>query len=272
MQGVLPSGLEFQVTLPIDLFSSACVIATESSRWDVEARPQGCMKAGRAAIATAQHLGQPPLHLLVTIDSAIPIGAGLGSSTADIVAAVRATAAALDADVSSHDIGRIAGSIELSDGTMHAGMCITDRRGMLVEELPWTPPLHVVALVPEGRAVSTERVSLDAQRKHAPTYSRLLEDLRAASARRDPHPFVEAAMASAKLHQAILPNPLLAQAPGLCRRTGAAGWNVAHTGTVLGLLFHDRSRATEAVSDLRRDPTFAGIRVMQASVVERRAS
>lgn len=268
VQGVLPSGLEFQVTLPIDLYSSARVVATESSQWEAEVRPRCRRKAGQAAIATAQHLGSPPLHLFVTIDSTIPIGAGLGSSTADIVATVRATAVALDADVTRHDIGRIAGSIEFSDGTMHSGMCITDRRGRLVEEFPWTPPLHVVALVPQGRAVSTEDVPLAAQRQHARTFSGLLDDLRAASAQRDAQPFVEVAMASAKLHQAILPNPLLAQAPELRRRTGAAGWNVAHTGTALGLLFHDRAQAIEAASDLERDPTVAGSPVLQASVVE----
>jgi L-threonine kinase len=269
VQGVLPDGREFQVTLPIDLFSSAHVVASDGPEWVVEVEPRDRHKAAAAAEATARKLESSPLRLTVTIDSAIPVGAGLGSSTADIVATVRATAGALAATLTPHEVGHIAGAIEPSDGTMHAGMCVTDRRGGLIEMWPWAPSFHLVVLVPEGRSVATEAVVLDRQRDRAGSYAQILEDLRAATRRRDPRPFVEAAMCSATMNQDVLANPLLARASEFRWRTGAAGWNVAHTGTALGLLFHDHDQATAAASELRRDAKVGGLRLLRASVVAR---
>lgn len=267
VQGVLPDGRDFQVTLPIDLFSSARVVAAESAEWVVHVEPRDRTKAAAAAEAAARHLGSSPLRLDVKIDSAIPVGAGLGSSTADVVATVRATARALAACMTAHEIGGIAGAIEPSDGTMHSGMCVTDRRGRLLEAWPWTPTLHVVVLVPEGRTVATESVVLDRQRESAASYMGLLDDLRAAAHRRDPGPFVEAAVTSAALHQVVLTNDLVALAPELSRETCAAGWNIAHTGTALGLLFHDADCATAAAMVLASDPRLGGIATTRATAL-----
>lgn len=269
VQGVLPDGREFQVTLPIDLFSSARVVAIEGPEWVVEVEPRDRHKAAAAAEATARQLESPPMHLTVTIDSTIPVGAGLGSSTADVVATVLATASALTATLTPDEVGRIAGAIEPSDGTMHAGMCVTDRRGGLIETWPWAPSFHLVVLVPEGRSVATEAVVLDGHRERAGSYEQILDDLRAAARRRDPLQFVKAAMSSAAMNQDVLANPLLARAPDLCRRTGAAGWNIAHTGTALGLLFLNHHHATAAASELRRDAKVGGLRLLRASVVAR---
>lgn len=270
VQGVLPDGQEFQVTLPMDVFTSAHVVVVENDEWTARAEPPDRTKAASAAVATARHLGSPPLHLTVTIDSAIPIGAGLGSSTADVVATVRATAAALAAPLTPYEIGSIAGAIEPSDGTMHPGMCVTDRRGRLIEAWPWTPTFHVIVLVPEGAGVATEAVVLDGQRERAASYASLLDGLRVAAHRRDPLPFVEAAVTSAGWH--VLANDLVERAPELCRDTGAAGWNVAHTGTALGLLFHAGDRAMTAAATLDSDPRLAGISLIRATTLTGRGT
>jgi L-threonine kinase len=51
----------------------------------------------------------------------------------------------------------------------------------------------------------------------------------------------EAATLSARTHQKILYNPLLEWAQALARETGAVGICRAHSGTVVGLLFHKAS-------------------------------
>lgn len=271
VQGVLPDGQAFQVTMPMDVFSSAHVVARQREDWVALSHPRDRTKAAAAALATAQHLGSPPLHLTVTIDSTIPIGAGLGSSTADVVATVRATATALAAVLTPNEIGSIAGAIEPTDGTMHRGMCVTDRRGRLLEAWPWTPTFHVVVLVPEGRGVATEAVALDRQREWASAYAELLDGLRVAAHLRDPRPFIEAAATSAALHQEVLANDLLARAPALARDTGAAGWNIAHTGTALGLLFAEPDRATTVATTLPSRPGLAGVRAFRATTLTGRS-
>lgn len=267
VQGVLPDGMEFQVTLPIDRFSFARVRVTESADWAVGVTPPDRTKAAAAALATARFIGSPPLRIAITVDGDLPIGVGLGSSTADVVAAVRATAAALAASLTPHETGSIAGAIEPTDGTMHAGMCVTDRRGGLLEAWSWTPTFHVVILVPEGEGVATDEVSLEGQQDSAAAYARLLDDLRHAVRRRDPQLFADAAVTSAALHAAVRPNPLVALAPALAHETGAAGWNVAHTGTAVGLLFFESRRADQAAATASSDARLTGITAMRATAL-----
>ena len=267
VQGVLPDGTEFQVTLPIDRLSFARVTVRDSSTWAVDVRPPDRTKAAAAAMATAQYIGSSPLRIAVAIDSDLPIGAGLGSSTADVVASVRATADALATTLTPHEIGAIAGAIEPTDGTMHPGMCVTDRRGGLLETLPWAPTFHVVVLVPEGVTVTTEDVALDRQRDRAASYARLLDGLRRASRRHAPGPFADAAIASTALHQDVLPNPLAALAPALAHETRAAGWNVAHTGSALGLLFLEPHRAAAAALAVTSDARLRGVTPLRATTL-----
>lgn len=265
VQGMLSDGTAFQVTLPVRLFSTVTVTASPATTSTVDVTPRDRSKAAAAAAATASLVSDQAAHLAVVLANEIPVGAGLGSSTADVVAAIRATAAAFGRVLTAAEVGSIAGSIEVSDGTMHDGICVTDRRGTLLEAWPWWPAFHVVALVPAAPGVDTETVDLHGHLEHAPTYERLLSDLRSAAERRDPHPFLAAAATSATLHQAILGNPLVELVDELMATTGAAGWNIAHTGTALGLLFDGEASAAAGAAELRRRPPLPDLRVLVAA-------
>lgn len=261
VQGTLADGGQFQITLPVDLASTAVVELRRAPRPSVEVSPRRCTKAARAVLLTLSAIGAPPHRARLHLRSRLPVGAGLGSSTADIVAAVRAVAGALGTTCSTGLAGRLAGAIEASDGTMHPGVCVVDRRGALLRPLPWWPRFHLVVLVP-ARAVRTADVDLSGQSSNAARYRELLDQVIEGAARRDTAAFVDAAKVSAELNQPLVPNRLLPLAPLLALHTGAIGWNVAHTGSALGLSFADAGAAVEAAGVLGRDRRLDDVRIL----------
>lgn len=271
VQGTLPDGCEFQITLPIDRASHAAVELAPAAFTTVEVSPTGRTKAARALALAVSALGSEPYAARLSLADSLPVGAGLGSSTADIVATVRAVAGSFDSSLSPDRIGELAGAVEPSDGTMFPGIAVVDRRGRLLEALPWWPSFHVVVLVPRATR-DTATIDLAAHRANAARYRELLDQVVEGAERRDVAAFVDAARVSADLHQDVVPNEFVPLAPSLARRTGAVGWNVAHTGSALGLLYDDADVAAGAMAKLRRQIQLAGVRLLSAttpsSVVE----
>lgn len=113
-QGRLHRGL---VTIPLDgLRSTAQLILNESAILSVVPREK--TKALRAAHLTLEQLGRAKAGGLLRIESNIPVGHGYGSSTADVVASIRAAAAALGTKLPPASISRLAVAAETaSDAT-----------------------------------------------------------------------------------------------------------------------------------------------------------
>ena len=93
------------------------------------------------------HLRRARVRADVRVSSPIPRGRGLGSSSADLSAAIVATALALGVELSPYDIAQIALSIEPTGGVMMPGLALFDHRaGMVRESLGPPPPMEIVAL------------------------------------------------------------------------------------------------------------------------------
>lgn len=261
----MPDGCAFQITLPIQETSRAHAELRPAHRHHVDVVPCERTKAAEAAARALDASGAGPHEVRLSLHRSLPVGAGLGSSTADIVAAIHAVAVAVGTTIPPHLAGEIAGRIEASDGTMFDGIAIVDRRGRLLRPLSWWPRFHVVVLIPE-RTVETAAVDLSSHRGDARRYRELIDQVIEGSERRDPAAFVDAAKASAALNQRLMPNPLLVLAPRLAGLTGAVGWNVAHTGSAMGLLYHDATLAAAAPAILRGEGDLAGVRLLSSAV------
>lgn len=256
-QGVLPDGTAFVVTCPIDRGTTVEVSLSPASSLEIVGVPAGRERLAQALRRTAELLELSPHRVTVSHATELPVGKGMASSTADIVAASRALAAAAGMALAPEHLAALASSIEPSDGVMYDGIVAADRRtGALVRAWDWWPSFTVVAVVPPA-TFATADARLDTQRQHAEEYAALLARLDAAVVARDAAAFARVAARSAELGQSVVSNRVFVRLAARVDEFGALGVCAAHTGTVAGLLFprtrEGHSAAAAAARALRID-------------------
>ena len=244
-QGMLGGNL-VMVTCPIDLFSTATVEISHGA--GVVHGPGDSPKSTMAVSSTLRHLGRTDVNVRLRLESPLPRQKGMASSTADIIASIGATAAALGESLPVTRQAELALAIEPSDGTMFPGVTLFDHRtGLVSRPLGDPPPMEVLVLEFADR-VDTEAFNQTDRRPLLERLSgRFLEAFRLIAAgleTGDGGLVGLGATLDAIAYQGVLPNPYLDAGLELARTAGAAGVNVAHSGTVLGLLFLDDPEQT----------------------------
>jgi uncharacterized protein involved in propanediol utilization len=238
LQGVL-DGLpaDFLVTLPI-VRGSHATFRFDRTATEILVNPSSRQKSARlAAHLLADHgvLGGGDL----TIQSTLPDGKGLGSSSSDLVATARAVAMALGVSLSPTTIEELLRQIEPSDGLMYSGVvAFYHREVRLLAQLGAPPPLTVVG-VDEGGEVDTisfNRLPKPYNEDERREYSRLLVAVRNAVRSGDVRTIGRVASRSAVLSQRMRARPLLREMLVMCRSVDGLGVVVAHSGTVMGIL------------------------------------
>ena len=139
-QGML-DGIVCMVTCPIDLYSTA-VVELSPGPGEISG-PADSPKASRAVRATLEFLEESGTDALLRLDSPLPRGKGMASSTADVSAAIVATASACGKELSPAEIAEIALHIEPSDGVMFPGVAVFDHRKGSVARTMGPPPANV---------------------------------------------------------------------------------------------------------------------------------
>ena len=107
------------VTCPIDRFAKATVEISPGE--GTVHGPSDCPKSIRAVELALESLGRSDVHVALAVESPIPREKGMAGSTADVLAAMAATAAALGAHLSVRQQAALALAVEPSDGTMVPG-------------------------------------------------------------------------------------------------------------------------------------------------------
>jgi uncharacterized protein involved in propanediol utilization len=200
-------------------------------------------KAREAARRTLEYLGVGRRGGSLIVRCATPVGWGMGSSTSDVVASIRAVADACDVELAPEIVARLAVEAEAaSDPVMFGGRAVLfeHRAGRVVEDLGGgLPELEVVGFRcgPAGRVETLELPEPRYGRRELEEFARLRETLRRAVRERCARLVGEVASASARINQEYLPKTGFRELVGVSRRTGAVGINVAHSGSVAGLLF-----------------------------------
>lgn len=256
LQGVLPDNdLDFLVTLPIELWSTARFTVDPTST-TVTVRPVHKRKSLALARALLARCGTDTGGAL-TIESDIPEGKGLASSSADLVATSRAICAAFGTAVPAATLEDLLRAIEPSDGVMYAGIvAFYHRKVRLRERLGYLPGLTIVG-IDEGGAVPTvafNRVPKPFDAADKREYGRLLDLLARATRARDLATVGEVATRSTVMNQKLRPKRTLGEIRRICREAGGLGVVSAHSGTVLGVLLDDDDPAyAERLDRVRRD-------------------
>ncbi|MFJ9646144.1 GHMP kinase [Streptomyces sp. NPDC101206] len=226
--------------------------------------PADRTKAARAAALAiaecAERTGLPPCGGELRLTGDVPVGLGMGSSTSDVIAAVRAVADAYGLRMGAGTVARLAVRAErasdplmLDDGRP---VLFAQREGRVLEVLgPALPPLVVVGCTLGGGA-PVDTLSLPVSPSPSPSPSvavavseadededdvraceRLRTQLRRAVATGDVPLLGAVATASARRGQRVLGHPEFEALTAIARRTGAAGVQIAHSGAVAGVLF-----------------------------------
>ncbi|MFG3578665.1 GHMP family kinase ATP-binding protein [Micromonospora chersina] len=258
LQGALPEGPDFLVTLPIARWSTAA-FEYDGSREDVETFPATKTKARRVAEAVlARHAagGGGSLRL----SGSLPEGRGLASSSADLVATARAVAGAIGLDMPPTLIEDLLRPIEPTDGVMYPGVVAFDHREVRHRRsLGILPPMTIVG-IDEGGPVDT--VAFNAIPKNftdrdREEYAALLAELGTAVAAADNAAIGRIATRSAHLNQRLCPKRSLHAMTALSAELGGVGVVAAHSGSAIGLLLPQdvpdyRSRLAEAIRRCRQ--------------------
>lgn len=241
LQGALADPeVDFLVTLPIEVGSTAG-FRYDSGTTEVRVSPGDRQKArtlAQSMLALRGHHGGGDLVL----DTALPIGKGMASSSADLVATAWAVGRALGAPPTPGEIEALLRDIEPSDGVMYPGTVAYRHRDVrLLERLGYLPALTIVG-VDEGGSVDTITFNRSARwfsDFDRGEYQRLLGIVRTAIPRRDTAAIGAVASRSAVMHQRLHPKRTLPELLRVCRAVGGLGVVAAHSGTMLGVLLDE---------------------------------
>lgn len=234
VQGII-DGINFHITCPINRYSRITAMATKDGSIMV---PDGLDKTAAAAKKTLELMDiSQGVH--IDIKSDLPLGKGMASSTADITATVVAISELFERSVSEKEIADIAISIEPTDGVFFDGIVAFDHlEGRMLNKIGNAPPLEIIVLEP---AESLDTVTFNQKKQRSVGAEELLikgafqmavQGIRS----KDPRLVGKAATISSILNQRLLKKHDLNDLIDICKRNGGLGVNVAHSGTVMGVL------------------------------------
>lgn len=239
LQGALQRNDDhFLVTLPIQKFSTAR-FTPDGAAARVTVTPAHKTKSLKLVQKLLQHYGCA-LGGHLAIESELPEGKGLASSSADLIATVRALEATLGHPIPTELVLATLRTIEPTDGVMyHEFVTFFHRKVELVRRLGFPARLKVVALDAGGQVDTIEYNQRHSQftDEECAEYADLLTSLESAIRGNDLQRLGRITTRSAILNQRRNPNRYLERALTIQQHTQALGVVVAHSGPCLGLLF-----------------------------------
>ncbi|WP_180356135.1 GHMP family kinase ATP-binding protein [Aliirhizobium smilacinae] len=178
----------------------------------------------------------------LTIDSNIPPGSGFGSSTADVIATIRAVADFAQLVLPRDTVSRIAVDAEIASDSLAYGdqpVLFGHRSGALIETFEGDyPRLVIVGFDTGDPPVATDEF---APARYSPEEIETFSILRALAARAirsgDAAALGRVSSVSAEMNQRHLPISRFADIVKISGISGALGVQVAHSGNVAGLVF-----------------------------------
>ncbi|WP_158088263.1 hypothetical protein [Kocuria massiliensis] len=212
-------------------------------------RPKSARAAALTLEACQRHGGTPPPGGVVDISSQEDRGWGMGSSTSDVIATVRAVCSSCGVDLSRWEISRLAVRAEVASDPLAFESCpvlFAQRHARLLRQ--WQRPFPPLALV--GCRLSREPVNTLAMhhepysRSERREFHRLRREIGRAITRGDPRLLGRVATRSAEINQRRVHQPGFDEVLEICRSVDGVGVQIAHSGNVCGLLLDDRSPGT----------------------------
>ncbi|ACC76427.1 GHMP kinase [Paraburkholderia caribensis] len=259
--GLLRRGL---VSMPYRQLKSRAEFLPNEER-EVVVFPRRCEKAKRAAEITLKRFSSASVGGLLRITSNIPVARGMGSSTADVVASILAVLESLDVQLPPGDVIQIAVSAETAcDSTIFSQQAVlfAQRDGIVLESFRKSiPPIDFISVTADTeQTVDTLDLHLPQYNpEEVETFRPIRALLRKAIDTSDINLLGRVATASTWLNQRFLRKPRLFDIAEIGARHGAVGIQIAHSGTVIGVMFDPaKERTTENIHLANRELIYSG--------------
>jgi uncharacterized protein involved in propanediol utilization len=228
------------VTLPCELYCSEAEFRPRTEA-GVDVVPDWKWKAQKAARLTLEYLGREGVGGEMHMASTIPIGWGMGSSTSDVIAAIRATAAGVGVTLPTEEVARLAVAAETASDSIMFGdraLLFAQRDALVIEDFGAVFPAFDVLGFNAGNAVDTLSFTpAQYDDRDIGRFEELRALLRDGLRTGDAAKVGYVATTSARINQRFLPKPDFESLLKLIGASGAVGLQVAHSGSVIGVLF-----------------------------------
>ena len=237
VQGIIKDK-EYLSSYAIDKYS---VVTLEERIEDVK---KGPLKARKAIEEVFKYFNLPKKelkHISIDINSEIPISKGMASSTADIGATIKATLNLIGKNLDEYEISRLATKIEPTDSIyIKENTIFNPLDANVIKKLGILDTGKVLILEP-NETLSTKYIrkrenynKLKKQNKYIIEYAfKLLEE---GIKKKDLNLIGQACNISSIANENIHKKKYLNEIMDISKEYGAYGVNIAHSGTVVGIL------------------------------------
>ncbi|MBI9045329.1 MAG: hypothetical protein JEZ06_12640 [Anaerolineaceae bacterium] len=253
IQGQFPSGKNFLISLPIEMWSKSHFNLKPDCENIVINQPNK-NKVNRAVQLLLALLGETNICGTLEIETTIPVGKGMASSTADITAACRAVGNALGYEITPDCIASLTKLIEPSDGIMFPGLvCFDHIQCELIETLGYPPPMKILIL-DFGEIVDTlsfNKLPKNYTFNELETLQKAYQLTKTGIQTQNSALLGKAGLISARVNQRLHYKPELENIITLIMDMGGLGLCIGHSGTVINALFDPDADTIQAEKTLR---------------------
>lgn len=237
VQGMMDNE-EYLSSYAIDMYSTAII---EEKIQNIKKGPFKSRKAIEAVFNRFSLPIKESKNISLDIQSEIPVGKGMASSTADIGATIVATLGLIKEDLTSEEISKLASTIEPTDSTyIEKNSIFNPLNGEVVKYLGNIKNSRVIILEP-NKTLSTTKI------RNTPNYKEIKMQnqeiiqesfylLEEGIGKNDLYSIGRACTLSSLANENIDKKEGLKEIIEISQNYGAYGVNIAHSGTVVGVM------------------------------------
>lgn len=254
VQGVLDNE-EYLSSYAINLFSVATL---EEGKEIIQKGPS---KSRRAMELVFEKFGLPvdeTKNISLNIKSQIPVGKGMASSTADIGATIKATLSMLNKTLTGEEISKLAVKIEATDSLLlNQHSIFNPLTADIKKYLGGINDAKVVILEPDD-ILDTKSIRMTPNYKmykmqNKEIIKKSFELLDEGLAKNDLNLIGKACTYSGLANENIHKKPFLEKIIDISDKYGCYGVNIAHSGTVIGILMNKEMDDIKLIEHLRKN-------------------
>ncbi|MGL4607547.1 MAG: GHMP kinase [Eubacteriaceae bacterium] len=183
-------------------------------------------------------------HFNLKIDTEIPVGKGMASSTADIAGIITGLSAYFEIKITPEEIGKYCTTIEPSDNLMFPKLNLFNHlSGEILEKYEGSIKTNVLMINFYGgvNTLAFNETQEDYSQKDLESFENIVRQFRNGVAENNLKEVGEACTQSALLNQKRLRKNYLEKVIELSRENQGLGVVIGHSGTVMGVLYEEKN-------------------------------